>query len=84
MKKLALATISDTEVGKNVTTKIGKNWRVEVGDSIEFVCGKSVLRMDKDGHISVNGHEIVLGATGEQHYQADGNITVKAKNILEN
>ena len=83
-EKISIGDNRNTEVGKNVTTKIGNNWRVEVGDSIEFVCGKSVLRMDKDGHISINGHEIVLGATGEQHYQADGNITVKAKNILEN
>ena len=72
------------KVGSNYDVHVGKNFRLEAGDSIELVCGKSVLRMDKDGHITVNGHEIALGATGEQFYKADGNITIKAKNILEN
>ena len=74
----------ETKVGKNVTTKIGNHWRVEVGDSIEFVCGKSVLRMDKDGYISINGHQLVLGTTGNQFQKAGGEIKLTAKNIFDN
>ncbi len=83
-EQISIGDNRDTEIGKDDSKKVGKNWRVEVGDSIEFVCGKSVLRMDKDGHISINGHEIVVGATGDQFFQAKGNITSKAKNIFDN
>ena len=72
------------EVGKNSDVKIGNHYHLEAGDSIELICGKSSLRMDKDGHVTINGHEIVLGATGEQFYKAVGDITIKAKNINEN
>jgi type VI secretion system secreted protein VgrG len=73
-----------TDVGQDYVIDVGKNFQLTAGDSIELVVGKSVLKMDKDGHISINGHEIILGTTGDQFYKADGNITSKAKKIMEN
>ncbi len=83
-EKVSIGDNRQEDVGKNSDVKIGQHYRLEAGDSIELICGKSRLRMDKDGHISINGHEIILGATGEQFYKADGDITIKAKNIKEN
>ncbi|EFU2868043.1 type VI secretion system tip protein VgrG [Salmonella enterica] len=78
-------TGNDTEaVEKSQTITIGEALSVTVTDSIEFVCGKSTLRMDKDGYITINGHELSLGTTGEQYYKADGDINLQAKTILEN
>ena len=59
-------------VGKDQDTKVGDNWnqttgktiRIQAGDAIELVCGESILRMEKDGQISINGNNIdVVGAT---------------------
>ncbi len=78
-------TGNDTEtVEKSQIITIGEALSVTVTDSIEFVCGKSTLRMDKDGYITINGHELSLGTTGEQYYKADGDINLQAKTILEN
>ncbi len=78
-------TGNDTEaVEKSQTVTVGETLTVTVGDAIEFVCGKSTLRMDKDGYITINGHELSLGTTGEQYYKADGDINLQAKTILEN
>ncbi|WP_414630067.1 bacteriophage T4 gp5 trimerisation domain-containing protein, partial [Citrobacter koseri] len=78
-------TGNDTEaVEKSQTITIGEALSVTVTDSIEFVCGKSTLRMDKDGYITINGHELSLGTTGEQYYKANGDINLQAKTILEN
>lgn len=58
-------------VGQSQTTKVEENWsqttgkviRIEAGDSIELVCGASVIKMEKGGQITVNGKEIdVVGA----------------------
>ena len=88
----SVALIQAAQIGLNKSTKVGvdydidvgKNFKLNAADSIELTCGKSVLKMDKDGNISVNGHQITVGATGEQLYKADGDITIQAKKILEN
>jgi len=64
-------------VGQSQTTKVGENWsqstgkaiRIEAGDSIELVCGASVLRMDKGGQVTVNGKDIDL--VGSRHIGLD-------------
>ncbi|MCC4607790.1 type VI secretion system tip protein VgrG [Xanthomonas campestris pv. zinniae] len=64
-------------VGQSQTTKVGENWsqttgkviRIEAGDSIELVCGASVLRMEKGGQITVNGKEIDV--VGTKHIGLD-------------
>ncbi|HGY5116964.1 TPA: type VI secretion system Vgr family protein [Citrobacter freundii] len=78
-------TGNDTEtVEKSQMITIGEALSVTVTDSIEFVCGKSTLRMDKDGYITINGHELSMGTTGDQIYKADGDVSMKGKKILEN
>ncbi len=71
-------------VGEDKTVTVKDNVRFVVGESFEIVCGNSTLRMDKEGNISINGHEFSLGTTGEQYYKADGDISMKGKTILEN
>lgn len=83
-EKISIGDNQETDVGKNVTIKIGKHLRIEVGESFELVCGKTVIRGDKDGFASITAHEITLVTTGEQHQLADGDIIVKAKNLKEN
>jgi type VI secretion system secreted protein VgrG len=40
--------------------------------------------MKSDGTITFNGHTFNVGTTDEQCFKADGNITSKAKKILDN
>ncbi|WP_244107408.1 type VI secretion system tip protein VgrG [Burkholderia sp. BCC0419] len=72
------------EVGLSKTTLVGKTWTITAGDRLEIKVGKAHLVMDSDGTISINGHEINVGSTGEQHYKADGEINMKGKKILGN
>lgn len=37
--------------------------RIEAEDSIEFVCGKSSIRMDKYGNITISGTSININAS---------------------
>ncbi|EMC6816910.1 hypothetical protein VKU95_004491 [Escherichia coli] len=34
--------------------------------------------------VTINGHELSLGTTGDQFYKADGDMNMKGKKILEN
>jgi type VI secretion system secreted protein VgrG len=72
------------EVGGDQSVTVAKTITINAGDSIEFVCGKSTLKMTKDGTISINGHEVDIGTSGDQFLKADGNITIKGANISEN
>jgi type VI secretion system secreted protein VgrG len=72
------------EVGGDQSVTVAKTITINAGDSIELVCGKSTLKMTKDGTISINGHEVDIGTSGDQFLKAGGNITLKASNIAEN
>ena len=50
-------------VGVDYSVKVGKNFRLDAGDTIELVCGASVLKMTKDGKVTINGKEIDLVAS---------------------
>jgi type VI secretion system secreted protein VgrG len=41
---------------------IGKTLSINAGESIELVCGESVLKMTKDGQVTINGKNIDLVA----------------------
>ncbi|MFV0548386.1 MAG: type VI secretion system Vgr family protein, partial [Limnobaculum xujianqingii] len=83
-KQVIVGKNYDQNVGEDKTITVKDNVRFVVGESFEIVCGSSTFRMDKDGNISINGHEFSLGTTGEQFYKADGDINMKGKSILEN
>nr|OAI58450.1 hypothetical protein RSP597_25315 [Ralstonia solanacearum] len=51
---------------------------------LTITVGKSKLVMKSDGSISVNGHTLSVGTSGEQVYNADGNIVMNGKKIQEN
>ena len=42
----------------------GKDFTIQAGDVIELKVGKSVLRMDKSGKVTIQGTEFVFEATG--------------------
>ena len=49
----------DTQVRKNQTTKVRQKIRIEAGDEILLVCGKSRIRLSDDGTIEINGQKIL-------------------------
>lgn len=79
-----VALMQAEEVGLSKTVLVGKSFNITAGDEFTVTVGKSTLTMKSDGTISINGHTFDLGTSGEQTFKADGNITMKAKKILEN
>ena len=49
----------------NHSADVGATYRMTAADAIELVCGKSVLRMDKDGNVTINGAKFGFEASGE-------------------
>ncbi|WP_127960394.1 type VI secretion system Vgr family protein [Serratia microhaemolytica] len=83
-KNVMVAKSYSQTVGADKTVNVKDNIKFLIGESFEVVCGKSVFKMDKEGNITINGHEFSLGTTGEQYYKAGGDINIKGKKILEN
>ncbi|MEQ5725262.1 MULTISPECIES: type VI secretion system Vgr family protein [unclassified Providencia] len=83
-KKLHVNENYQQRVGANKTSIVKENIQYVAGDSFEIVCGKSILRMDKDGYIRIQGHEVIIETSGDQFLKANGDITFKAKTILGN
>ncbi|WP_416777120.1 type VI secretion system Vgr family protein [Xenorhabdus budapestensis] len=58
-------TASQTEqVGLHKSVIVGNTLSVQAGDVIELKCGKSVLRMDSAGRITLQGSELKFEASG--------------------
>ena len=72
------------EVGLSKQTLVGKSYHITVADELTIRVGKSTLTMKSDGSISINGHTLSVGTSGEQAYNADGNIVMNGKKIQEN
>ena len=49
----------DTHVRKNYTAKARKRIRIEAGDEILLVCGKSRIKLSENGTIEINGQKIL-------------------------
>ena len=66
-------------VGKNQTTTVAENWshstgkaiKIEAGDSIELVCGASVLKMDKSGQFTINGKNVDVVASSHMGLESE-------------
>jgi hypothetical protein len=43
---------------------VGRVLTLQAGDVIELKCGRSVLRLDKEGKVTLNGVEFRLEASG--------------------
>ena len=48
----------------NHSVSVGKSFTLKAGDVIELRCGKSVLRMDSSGKITIKGSEFLFEASG--------------------
>ena len=49
----------DTHVNKNYTAKVRNKIKIEAGDEILLVCGKSRIKLSENGTIEVNGQKIM-------------------------
>jgi type VI secretion system secreted protein VgrG len=58
------ATRQDKTVG-NHSISTGATLRMNATDAIELVCGKSVIRMDADGNVTINGAKFGFEASGQ-------------------
>jgi type VI secretion system secreted protein VgrG len=63
---------------------VGTVYELKAGDEFKITVGKSTLVMKADGTITFNGHTFSVGTTDEQSFKAEGDITSKAKKILDN
>jgi type VI secretion system secreted protein VgrG len=54
---------SDT-TAMNHGVNAGKSYSLDAGEVIELRCGKSVLRLDKDGKVTIQGTEFLFDASG--------------------
>jgi type VI secretion system secreted protein VgrG len=54
---------SDT-TAMNHGVNVGKSYSLDAGEVIELRCGKSVLRMDKEGKVTIQGTEFLFDSSG--------------------
>ncbi|MDO6782850.1 type VI secretion system tip protein TssI/VgrG [Neptunomonas phycophila] len=57
-------------IGESDTLNVGKSLKINVGETIEIACGKSLIKLDSEGNIFING--VKLSITGEKHVQIEG------------
>lgn len=81
---LNVGMVMSTVVGLSQITKVGKTISIMAGDELSITVGKAHLVMKSDGTIIFNGHTFSVATSDEQTFNADGNIAMKAKKILEN
>jgi len=72
------------QVGKNDSLSVGKKLVIDAGDEIAITTGKASLLMKKDGTITIQGKDITVKGSGKIHGEADDNMTLKGKKILQN
>jgi len=77
---MVMATI----VGVDQITKVGNAISITAGSELSITVGQASLLMKADGTIVINGHSFSVGTTGEQTYDAAGDIKQTGKNILQN
>ena len=73
-----------TDVAEDAGLKSGKNIVIEAADSITLKCGDAVVKLEKNGNISLNGKDITLKGSGTINIQASGDVNVKGSKINQN
>ncbi|GFO69526.1 hypothetical protein GMLC_31050 [Geomonas limicola] len=58
---------SREEVGADKTTRAGRHFRIEAGESVEIVCGAASITLDSLGTITLKG--TTIDVAGSQHLQ---------------
>jgi type VI secretion system secreted protein VgrG len=69
---LQVGANQNTKVGNNQSIDVGKVLNINAGEVIQLVCGKSVLKMDKNGNVSINGKEFDFSAS--DHVQVSSKL----------
>jgi len=60
----AVGLASAEEVGLTKTTMVGKTYTVTAGDRIELRTGKSVLILESNGNITLQGAQLLIEGSG--------------------
>lgn len=81
---LNVGMVMATIVGVDQITKVGNAISITAGSELSITVGQASLLMKADGTIVINGHSFSVGTTGEQTYDAAGDIKQTGKNILQN
>jgi type VI secretion system secreted protein VgrG len=63
---------------------VGKNLTITATDTITITVGSASISMKKDGTITIDGKNISIIGSGEIVAKASKDMTLKAKNILQN
>jgi type VI secretion system secreted protein VgrG len=84
MMNTTVALSQSAQIGMSKSTDVGKTYSITAGDELSITVGKASLVMKADGTITINGHTFSLGTSGEQKFNANGEITVKGQQIKEN
>lgn len=61
-------------VGKDFDITVENNFNITAKDSFSITCGKSMLTMDKEGNITINGAKLEI--TGASHIQITGDTDI--------
>lgn len=62
MESVKIDNLQQTGGDKN--TLVGKNFKIEAGDSFEITCGKATFFMDKAGNVAITGENINITSKG--------------------
>ena len=63
-KALTVGQQYQVRVGDSFSEKVAKNKKVEIGEKLQIVCGKSRITMDKSGKVVIEGTDISFRSSG--------------------
>ncbi|WP_168189578.1 type VI secretion system Vgr family protein [Limnobaculum zhutongyuii] len=52
------------DISQNFNVSSGDNVKIDAGNVLELTCGKSTIRMDKGGKVTITGTEFLFSASG--------------------
>jgi type VI secretion system secreted protein VgrG len=71
-------------IGKDDSLQVAKNLTINAGDQITITTGDASILMKKDGTITIKGKDITIKGSGKIVGEADANMVLKGKKILQN
>jgi type VI secretion system secreted protein VgrG len=84
-RKVKVVKGRGTDIGIDDMLKVGKILAIDAGEEVVVKVGESMLRMNKNGTIDLQGKDITIDGSGKVTIKAKKDIVLKANgNILEN
>lgn len=87
VKKDAVLLVNENrnhQIGKKETMSVGKEWKIDVGDKVEIICGQASITLKKDGTIELKGKDIKTTGTGKIDITATADVTVQGSKVALN